>query len=62
MKVIWRDKEPTEKQLEEIAYIREFSAYNPPLFKGTTRGEASDYIGRYGKLAHEDVGGRMYGY
>lgn len=51
----WRDKEPTEKQLKEIEYIQEFSDYNPPLFKGTTRGEASDYIDKHGKLAHEDI-------
>ena len=51
----WRDKEPTEKQLKEIEYIQEFSDYRPPLFKGTTRGEASDYIDKHGKLAHEDI-------
>lgn len=58
----WRDKEPTKKQLEEIAYIQEFSAYNPPLFTGKTRGEASDYIDKYGRLAHEDVNGKTFGY
>lgn len=50
----WRDKEITEKQMNLIEYIMEFSYFNPPKFVGTTRGEASDYINKYAKLAFED--------
>ena len=56
-----KDK-PTQKQLDYIADIMEFSAYNPPKFKGTTKQEASAYIDKYGKLAHEDVSSPMFGY
>ena len=48
--------------MEYIADIMEFSAYNPPKFVGKTRGEAADYIDRYGKLAGEDVNSRVFGY
>ena len=58
----WRDKKPTEKQLRLIADIQEFSPYSPPLFRGTTRGKASDYIDKYGELAHEDINSPTYGY
>ena len=58
----WRDKEPTEKQLQFIADIQEFSPYSSPLFTGKTRGEASDYIDKYGKDAHDDPNSKTYGY
>lgn len=58
----WRDKEPTEKQLECIATMMEFSPYPLPQFTGTTRGEASDYIDKWGKLAHEDTNSPTFGY
>lgn len=51
----WRELEPTEKQLALIAEMQEFSDYPLPVFKGKTRGDASDYIDKYGKIAHERV-------
>lgn len=50
----WRDLPITDKQKEFIADIMEFSAYNPPCFKGTTRGEASDYIDAHAKEITEN--------
>ena len=58
----WRDKPITEKQKECIAEMQEFSYYPIPIFDGTTRGEASDYIDKYGKLAYEDVNSPTFGY
>lgn len=58
----WRDKEPTEYQLEYIEAILEFCEYQVPAFTGTTRGEASDYIAKYGKIAQEDVNSPTFGY
>ena len=57
----WRYKEPTEKQLECISEMMEFSSYPIPKFVGTTRGEASDYIDKYGKIAYEDVNSPKFG-
>lgn len=51
----WRTLSPTQKQLELIAEMQEFSDYPLPKFEGKTRGEASDYIDKWGKLAHESV-------
>ena len=43
----WRDLPPTDKQL---AYIRSFgNCIDCYDFKGTTRGDACDYIDRYSK-------------
>lgn len=47
----WRDKEPTKKQLDLIRDIEDYSPYMPPKFKGTTRGEAADYIDKHVKDA-----------
>lgn len=58
----WRDKPITDKQAEYISDMMEFSAYPIPPFNGDTRGEAADYIDRYGKLAHEDVNSKTFGY
>lgn len=58
----WRDKPITDKQKELINDMMEFTAYPIPKFNGTTRGEAADYIDKYGKLAHEDVNSPMFGY
>ena len=58
----WRDKPITEKQWQCIEDMQEFSCYDIPAFTGTTRGEASDYIDKWGKLAHEDVDSPMFGY
>lgn len=58
----WRNETMTEKQKQLIDDMQEFSCYNIPLFTGTTKGEASDYIDTYGKLAHEDVNSPVFGY
>lgn len=57
----WRDDPITDKQAKFIEVIQEYSYYNPPRFTGTTKGEAADYIGKYGKLACEDVGSTKFG-
>ena len=49
----WRDEPPTTKQLKYIADMCEMSEYPLPLFTGTTKGEASDYISRWVGIAHE---------
>lgn len=58
----WRNKPITDKQKELISDMMKFSAYPIPRFTGATRGEAADYIDKYGKLAHEDVNSKMFGY
>ena len=58
----WRIDPITEKQKECIADMMEFSAYPIPRFTGTTKGEAADYIEKYGKLAHEDISSKTFGY
>ena len=58
----WRNQPITSKQKEYIADIIEFSAFCPPPFTGTTRGEASDYIDKYGKELHDDPNGHGFGY
>lgn len=60
--MIWRDKEPTQKQLDLIAEMREFSEYPLPLFTGSTRGDAYDYIQKYGELSHESTWAIEHGY
>lgn len=52
----------TEKQKKYIEEMREFSAYLLPEFKGTTKQEASDYIKKYWRLAHESNYGITHGY
>ena len=51
----WRNDPVTEKQMQLIQDIQEFSEYHPPAFKGKTKGEASDYINAHIKLAHERI-------
>ena len=58
----WRDDAMTEKQRQLIEDMQEFSCYPIPRFDGKTKGEASDYIDKYGALAHEDVNSKMFGY
>ena len=60
--MVWRDDPITDKQKALINMIMEYSAYSPPAFKGTTKGEASDYIDKYAKLAFEDTASPFYGY
>ena len=58
----WRKDEITEKQKSYIADMQEFSEYPLPVFNGTTKGEAADYINKYTKLAHESSWGIEHGY
>ncbi len=58
----WRDKEITEKQKRCIMAMIEFSQYPLPAFKGKTRGEASNYINKYNKIAHESIWSITHGY
>ena len=58
----WRDDPASEKQLKFIEAIQENSEYNPPPFKGKTKGEASDWIDKHAKLAHESLWAIMHGY
>jgi len=43
----WRNDKPTDKQLELIKEMQKLN--NIPVFEGTTKGDACDYIRRYGK-------------
>ena len=59
----WRDDPITDKQKMLIDDMMEFSVYPLPKFTVTTKGEASDYIDKYGKLAHEDINSpKKFGY
>lgn len=58
----WRQDPLTEKQKELIEKMQEFSYFPIPRFTGKTKGEASDYIERYGQQAHENVNSPTWGY
>ena len=58
----WRNDPVTDKQLQLINDMFEFSDYPLPLFEGKTKGEASDYINKYVKLAHENVNSPKFGH
>ena len=51
----WRDEPITEKQQRLIDDMQEFSEYPLPLFSGTTKGEAYDYIDKWIGKSHETV-------
>lgn len=51
----WRQGPASEAQLAYIRDLQEMSEYPLPLFTGKTRGEASDYIDKWHRLAHERV-------
>lgn len=61
----WRNDPATEKQMAYIREMQEFSNLPVPSFTGTTKGEASDYIDRWSRQAHEvfdfDSHGDNYG-
>ena len=59
----WRNDKITEKQMNYIIEMNEFSDFHLPVFSGTTKGEASDYINKYQQLAHERFNSNedMYG-
>ena len=52
MKTDWRKEPATQKQLDYIMEMNEFSDYPLPKFVGKTKGEASDYINENTKIAH----------
>ena len=58
----WRNDKITDKQKAYINDMKEFSPYPIPLFNGTTKGEASDYIDKYSKLASENTWAIEHGY
>ena len=58
----WRDDPATQKQLDYINEMHEFSEYPLPKFEGKTKGEASDYINKWFKLAHESAWAIEHGY
>ena len=58
----WRLRPITDKQKECIDEMQEYSPYPLPKFEGQTRGEAADYIDKYGKLAHESEWAIEHGY
>lgn len=57
----WRNDHVTEKQLAYIEEMREFSDFPIPLFTGSTKGEASDYIDKWSKTAHESFDFHCHG-
>lgn len=59
---IWRDKAPTQKQMQMIRTIEDFAMYPIPHFAGTTRGEASDWIARYADISNTSDWAIEHGY
>ena len=51
----WRKEPITEKQEKLIAEMCEMSEFPLEQFTGTTKGEASDWIDRNMKKAHETI-------
>ncbi len=51
----WRDDPVTEKQLEMIDNMHDFSEYPLPPFTGKTKGDASDYIATWLAKSHESI-------
>lgn len=58
----WKDDPITKKQREFIENAINYSPYQLPEFTGTTKGEASDWIDKYGKLATENLWAIEHGY
>ena len=58
----WRNDPITEKQKELIQDAMEFSPYPIPPFKGTTKGEASEWIRKYAKKAMKSTWAIEHGY
>lgn len=58
----WRLEPITNRQKEYINELQEHSEFSLPEFKGKTMGEASDYIEKYSKIAHESNWGIEHGY
>lgn len=58
----WRKDKITDKQLQFIQEMRLHSVFPLPDFVGTTKGEASDYIAKYVKMAYQDLWAIEHGY
>ena len=58
----WKNEPATQKQLDYIAEMQEFSEFGLPKFTGTTKGDAAAYIDAYNKRAHESTWGVEHGY
>ena len=60
----WRNDPITDKQKECIKQMLEYSYYPLPdiNLEIATKGEASDYIDKWGELGFEDVSSPMFGY
>ena len=52
----------TDKQLKYIREMQEFSEYPLPAFTGKTKKDATEYIQKYSKLAHESTWCIEHGY
>ena len=55
-------EEMTEKQRKYIQEMQEFSPYRLPRFEGHTKKEASEYIDKWHKLAHENMDAYYHGF
>ena len=49
----WKQEPVTEKQKKLIMEMREFSEHSIPVFVGTTKGEAADYIDKWLAISHK---------
>lgn len=58
----WKNDPCTAKQLAYIQEMQEFSPFPLPAFKGTTKGEASEYIDKHSKIAHTSLWAIEHGY
>ena len=58
----WRNDSVTQKQLDYIMEMNEFSEFPLPKFEGKTKGEAYDYINENSKLAHTSSWAIEHGY
>ena len=58
----WKNQPATQKQLDYIAYMHEFSSFPVPKFTGKTKGEAALYIDKYAKEAHKSDWAIVNGY
>ena len=60
----WREEKPTQRQIDCIKEMLEFSEYPIPYIdvKAMTKGEASDYIDAYGKIGHTSTVALIHGW
>lgn len=58
----WKNDPVTKKTKEYIKEMQEKSELPLPKFKGTTKGEASDYIATYSKWMYINIWSVVNGY